>query len=63
MTFEKYMQGTTQKKMAELLGVTQPLVNQWVNKKCRISARMAARIEERTNGQVTRKEMRPDLFY
>ena len=50
------------KEMAEYLGVTQSWMSLLIHEKRRPSAALAKRIEEATQGLVTRKELRPDLF-
>lgn len=50
------------KEMAEYLGVTQSWMSLLIHEKRRPSAVLARRIEEATQGLVTRKELRPDLF-
>lgn len=48
--------------LAELLGVTQPTINYAFKKKGRAQAEWCLPIEEATNGQVTRHDLRPDLW-
>lgn len=47
---------------ARAIGVTRNTVNLWKKGKNRITAERAKQFEEITNGFVTRKEFRPDLF-
>lgn len=51
-----------QTAVAARLGVSQGLVWQWLNEKTRITAERAQDIEEKTNGEVTRFELRPDIY-
>lgn len=53
---------TTQQALADALGVTQGLVSQWINGVTPITGEQAVKIEEKTQGQVTREELRPDLY-
>jgi DNA-binding transcriptional regulator YdaS (Cro superfamily) len=62
MDLKTYLQQTTQTDLAHRLGVTQGLVHQWVTGKTRITAERAVEIEKATGGQVTRQELRPELF-
>lgn len=47
---------------ARAIGVSRNSINLWKNGKNRISAERAKQFEDITNGFVTRKEFRPDLF-
>ncbi len=47
---------------AEILGVSQGLVWQWLNGKTRVTAERAIDIEEKSGGVVTRYELRPEIF-
>lgn len=51
-----------QTDFAKRIEVTQGLVWQWLEGKTRITAERAIQIETATAGQVTRYELRPDLF-
>lgn len=51
-----------QKDFAAVLGVSPGLVSQWVTRFTDINPEMANKIEVLTKGQVTRLEMRPDIF-
>lgn len=62
MDLKTYLQKTTQTDLAHRLGVTQGLVHQWVTGKTRITAERAIEIEKATDGQVTRQELRPEIF-
>ena len=50
------------KEMAEHLGVTQSWMSLLIHEKRKPSAALAKKIEEATQGLVTRRELRPDLF-
>jgi DNA-binding transcriptional regulator YdaS (Cro superfamily) len=52
----------SQTNFAKRLGVSQGLVHQWLASKTRVTAEQAIRIEQATDGQVTRAALRPDLF-
>jgi len=54
--------GLSQKNFGELIGVSQGLVHQWLDGKTQITGDRARDIEKLTNGEVTRMELRPDLF-
>lgn len=53
---------TTQQAFADALGVSQGLVSQWIKGVTRITGEQAVEIEDKTGGQVTREELRPDLY-
>lgn len=50
------------KEMAEYLGITQTWMGLLISKKRRPSPVLAKKIEKATQGLVTAKELRPDLF-
>ena len=50
------------KEMAEYLGVTQSWMSLLIHERRKPSAALSKRIEEATQGLVTRRELRPDLF-
>lgn len=52
----------SQDAFAELVGVSQGLVWQWLKGQTRITADKAKQIENRTKGEVTRADCRPDLW-
>lgn len=52
----------SQGSLAAKLGVSPGLVWQWLNGRTRITGNMAVRIEDATNGEVTRKDLRPELY-
>src|SRR5258708_26045128 len=47
--------------LARLLGISQSAVSQWKTKQ-RVPLRRALQIEALTGGQVTKEELRPDVF-
>jgi DNA-binding transcriptional regulator YdaS (Cro superfamily) len=58
----------SQQKFADILGVTQSAVSQWLQwiaddkRGTRITAERALEIEKATDGAVTRHELRADVF-
>ena len=50
------------KEMAEFLGITPTWLGLLLKKKRKPSPALAKRIEQATQGLVTAKELRPDLF-
>ena len=52
----------TQTALAEAIGAKQPFVSQWVTGFRPVPPKFCRKIEEATNGQVTRYELRPDVF-
>jgi DNA-binding transcriptional regulator YdaS (Cro superfamily) len=52
----------TQTSFAELMGVTQGLVHQWLSGRTRITAERAKQIEKVTRGKVKSRDLRPDIF-
>lgn len=52
--------GGKKKHLAEALGVTPMTVTQWCSRG--VPAEQARKIEEHFGGEVTRAEIRPDLF-
>jgi DNA-binding transcriptional regulator YdaS (Cro superfamily) len=52
----------SQAAFAELLEVSQGLVWQWLEGQTKITADRAKQIELKTNGEITRSELRPDLW-
>ena len=52
----------TQAALAKALGVSPQHVWNWVNRDKEIPAKQAIAIERATNGEVTRHELRPDLY-
>lgn len=67
MKIDRYLDRTrkgapTQEDFARRLGVSQGLVWQWINGRTRITAERAIQIEAATAGEVTRHDLRPDVF-
>lgn len=52
----------TQEDFAIKLGVSQGLIWQWLDGRTRITAERAVEIEEKTDGEITRHDLRPDLY-
>lgn len=50
------------KEMAEYLGITQTWLGLLIKREKQPSAMLAKKIEKATQGLVTAKELRPDLF-
>lgn len=50
------------KEMAEYLGITQTWLGLLINKSRQPSPELAKRIQKATQGLVTAKELRPDIF-
>jgi DNA-binding transcriptional regulator YdaS (Cro superfamily) len=50
------------KEMAEYLKVTQSWMSLLIHERRKPSAALSKRIEEATQGLVTRRDLRPDLF-
>ena len=66
MTLAEYLRkhGIEQKDFAARLRdpVSPALVSQWINGHTKVTAEKARQIEAATSGEVTRVELRPDLF-
>jgi DNA-binding transcriptional regulator YdaS (Cro superfamily) len=64
MDLKTYLQNGdhTQASFAELMGVTQGAVHQWLSGRIRITAERAKQIEKITRGKVKSRELRPDIF-
>ncbi len=62
MDIKTYLSRRSRRELADALGVTPPLISQWLSGHRRISPETALRIERATNGAVTREELRPDIF-
>lgn len=62
MELKKYLERTTQAAFADEVHVSQGMVGHWVTGRKRITAEKAVAIENATNGEVTRYELRPDIF-
>lgn len=54
--------GKSQEQFAKDIGVTQGLVWQWLDGRQRITAERAIEIEQKTRGEITRHDLRSDLF-
>ncbi|MEW5248642.1 helix-turn-helix domain-containing protein [Microbulbifer discodermiae] len=52
----------TQKKVADMLKIPPACVSQWCNGVRGVPPRHCRRIEQATNGVVTRYDLRPDIF-
>lgn len=63
MDLKTYLVANTQTDLARRLGVTQGLVHQWATGKTQVTAKRAVKIEEETQGAVTRKDLRPDDWH
>jgi len=62
MNLIDYLQTTTQQELADRLGVTQGVISQWVVGRAPVPPERAVAIERATRGEVTRLELRPDVF-
>jgi DNA-binding transcriptional regulator YdaS (Cro superfamily) len=62
MELHKYLSDTkaNRAEFARAIGVSDALLYQWVNNLRPVAPRHCPAIEEKTNGQVTRKDLRPD---
>lgn len=54
--------GISQQDFADAIGVSQGLVWQWLDGRTRVTAERAIEIEEKTGREVSRHELRPDLY-
>jgi DNA-binding transcriptional regulator YdaS (Cro superfamily) len=52
----------SQKEFAEQIGVTQGAVWQWLKGETKVRPSLFDKIEEATGGEVTRQDLRPDIF-
>ena len=52
----------SQQAFADRLDVSQGLVWQWLNGRSKVKGEMAVKIEELTDGEVTRKDLRPEFY-
>jgi DNA-binding transcriptional regulator YdaS (Cro superfamily) len=52
----------SQQDFADKIGVSQGLVWQWIDGRTRITAERAKQIEAATSGELTREQLRPDIF-
>ncbi|WP_346347716.1 transcriptional regulator [Acidithiobacillus acidisediminis] len=48
--------------LAEALGVSNSMISQWKSGHRRVSPETAIRIEIATGGEITRQDLRPDIF-
>jgi hypothetical protein len=64
MDIREYLekQDLSQKEFGDQIGVSQGLVWQWIEGRTRIDPKHFEKIEEVTDGKVTRQECRPDIF-
>lgn len=62
MNFKDWVNGQRGRSLAiaQALGVTPPVVSDWVTGKKGVPLERCVQIERATNGEVTRKELRPD---
>lgn len=54
--------GLSQEQFAKKIGSTQGAVSQWLLGRSRMSAERAAKIEQKTGGELRLQDLRPDLF-
>ena len=54
--------GLSQGEFAKRIGVSQGLVWQWLSGKTRVSPSKAKDIEAKTEGEITKAELRPDIW-
>ena len=64
MNISKYLEtkGLSQEVFAKQIGVSQGLVWQWLGGRTRITAERAVELEKKTGGEITRYDLRPDIF-
>lgn len=62
MNFKDWVNGQRGRSLAiaQALGVTPPVVSDWVTGKKGVPLERCVQIERATHGEVTRKELRPD---
>lgn len=62
MKLSDYLESSklTQQQFADSLGVTQGMVQHWLAGRTPVSPSKAVRIEQITNGSVTRRDLRPN---
>lgn len=60
MTLTEYLESNPRAILALDVGVSLGMLSQWKNKTRPVSAARCIAIENATNGQVTRKDLRPD---
>lgn len=49
-------------ELGDAIGVTRPMVYQWINRIRPVAAKHCIPIEQATQGAVTRYQLRPDVF-
>lgn len=54
--------GLSQGQFAKLIGATQGLINHWEQNRQQPSPSMARTIEQKTDGDLRRIDLRPDIF-
>jgi DNA-binding transcriptional regulator YdaS (Cro superfamily) len=54
--------GGTQESAAKALNVSQAFISKLMNGKQKPSAKMALKIEQASNGEFKREQLRPDIF-
>jgi DNA-binding transcriptional regulator YdaS (Cro superfamily) len=62
MQLKEYLNSTTQEEFAKVIGVTQGTVSHWITGRSLVPIKTAKLIEEKTSGQVSRFELRPDVW-
>ena len=60
MTLAEYIKHNSRTKLASDIGVSTGMISQWLNNTRPIAIGRCVAIEKATEGQVTRKELRPD---
>lgn len=53
----------SQQQFADMIGVSQGLVHQWIKGLTPVSPRKAVLIEQKTGGEVSRKDTHPDDWH
>lgn len=54
--------GYTRSQLAEIFGVSLGAISHYIHGRKKVSAMRAVAIEIKTKGEITRRELRPDLF-
>ena len=67
MAFQKHIRRAiedagSQKALAKKAGLSQQMISFLVTRATTVSAEVAVKIERATDGKVSRRELRPDLF-
>lgn len=60
--FKAYIEQVSQTQLAELLGVTKQAVNHWATGRYRPSLPTMRRIIELSDGELSREDIRPDIY-